>query len=353
MRSWSWLEAGRLARFVGRCAPDAILLVYLDAIYQYHPMITFSPTLAKRLMPTVPFVTRYESPLGGAGTSRRRVFARVGRRLATALAGHHGVTYTAGTLLRDSNSVIVLCEYHGDVLAADWPPVREKTVVIPPPPNVLVSPEAGGSARERGRARLGVGASDFVIAFFGYVYPKKGIETLLEAFRRILQHGRRARLVFIGGTLDVDREASERYWKEMQQLSRALEVAHRTIWTGAFRSDQEDGSLYLRAADACVLPLLNGVQLNNSSFSAMAAHGMPIVTTKGPTTDRAIVDGEHVLFFDPRDAGALADRLMLLMDNEPMRARLKAGIGRLADNWLSWDKGMDRTLATLSTSRVA
>jgi polysaccharide biosynthesis protein PslF len=344
MRRWSWLEAPRFARVVKHCAPQAVLLMYLDAIYDYHPMMTFSPTLVKRMLPGIPFVTRYESPLGGSSHKSRRL-ARLGRKLAAWAVGRRDVTYTAGTLLRDSDRVIVLCEHHRDVLARDWPQVRDKAVVIAPPPNVLVSPELGGTSRARGRARLCIAEDEFVIAFFGYVYPKKGIETLLTAFQRLLREGRNMRLVFIGGTLDVDSEASARYWDEMQQLCHALEVSRRTVWTGAFRSDQEDGSLYLRAADVCVLPLLNGVQLNNSSFSAMAAHGMPIVTTRGASTDHVIVEGENVLFFEPRNEGALADRLRELMDNAPLRDRLRTGIGRLAQEWLSWDKGIDRTLA--------
>jgi glycosyltransferase involved in cell wall biosynthesis len=351
MQTWSWFETPRFARFVRKCAPDAVLLVYLDAIYNYHPMMTFSATLIKRLIPRVPFVTRYESPLGGA-SPRTTLSARLGRKAVAAVLGGKDILYSDGTLLRDSDRVIVLCEGHRDVLAQEWPRIREKAVVIPPPPNIIVSPEAAEKARSRGRALLGVGTQEFVIAFFGYVYPKKGIETLLEAFRLLSHDGRKARLVFIGGTLDVDSDVSGRYWDEMQQLCRTLNIVDRTLWTGAFRSDREEGSLYLRAADVCVLPLLNGVQLNNSSFSAMAAHGMPIITTRGPATDEVFTDGENVLFFEARNAGALAERLKLLMDNAQARESLRSGVTRLARKWLSWDKGIERTLATLVPGRA-
>jgi glycosyltransferase involved in cell wall biosynthesis len=347
MRTWSWLETFRFARFVRQCAPDAVLLVYLDAIYNYHPMITFAPTLLRRLMPRVPFVTRYESPDGGA-SPKTCLSARLGRKVVAAALGGRHISYSAGTLLRDSDRVIVLCEGHHELLAQEWPQIRTKTVVIPPPPNIVVSAEGPANGRSRGRALLGVGPEEFVVAFFGYVYPKKGIETLLEAFRMLSDDGCKARLVFIGGTLDVDSDVSGRYWEEMQQLSRSLGIADRTLWTGAFRSDKEEGSLYLRAADVCVLPLLNGVQLNNSSFSAMAAHGMPIVTTQGPATDRAFVDGENVLFFEAKNAGALAERLKFLRDSAPARERLSGGVGMLARTWLSWDTAIERTLATLT-----
>jgi glycosyltransferase involved in cell wall biosynthesis len=347
MRTWSWLETFRFARFVRQCAPDAVLLVYLDAIYNYHPMITFSATLVRRLMPRAQFVTRYESPVGGADP-RTTLLARLGRKIVASVLGGKDINYNAGSLLRDSDHVIALCEGHRELLARESPQVRTKAVVIPPPPNIVVSSKTAQDARLRGRALLGVSGEEFVIAFFGYVYPKKGIETLLEAFRILSHDGRKARLVLIGGTLDVDSGVSGRYWDEMQQLCKALGIADRTLWTGAFRSDREEGSLYLRAADVCVLPLLNGVQLNNSSFSAMAAHGMPIITTRGPATDRVFADGENVLFFEARNAPALAERLKFLMDSAPARERLRAGVGALAREWLSWDTGIRRTLATLS-----
>jgi glycosyltransferase involved in cell wall biosynthesis len=107
----------------------------------------------------------------------------------------------------------------------------------------------------------------------------------------------------------------------------------------------------LRAADVCVLPLLKGVQLNNSSFSAMAAHGMPIVTTRGPMTDQAFVEGENVLFCEPTDAAAIADRIGALMDSEQLRERLRSGVTKLAQEWLSWETSIARTLAALQVRR--
>ena len=348
MKTWSWLEAPRFARFVKRCAPDAVLLMYIGVMYNYHPMITFAPTIVKRQFPGIPFVTRYESPYAGAAP-RTTLAARIGRKFVVTVLGETDVAYTSGTLLRDSDHVIVLCEGHRTALVEEWPKAREKAIVIPPSPNVLVCPETDGTNRQKGRARLGVAPDEFVIAFFGYVYPKKGIETLLEAFQIVRRDRSKARLVFIGGTMDLDAEDSASYWDKMQQLCRELGIADQTTWTGAFKSDGEEGSQYLRAADVCVLPLLKGVQLNNSSFSAMAAHGMPIVTTRGPATDQVFVDGENVLMCDPGNAVALADRIKALMDSEQLRERLRSGVSKLAQDWLSWDKGIARTLAVLGS----
>jgi glycosyltransferase involved in cell wall biosynthesis len=348
MRTWSWREVPRFAGFVKRCAPDAVLLMYLGGMYNYHPMMTFAPTIVKQRLPGVPFVTRYESPFAGAAQPSWSVGTRAVRKLAAKVAGDVDVAYDSGTLLRDSDHVIVLCEGHRTVVTEKWPKVADKTVVIPPAPNVRVSQKTEVSARWLGRTRLGVADDEFLVMFFGYVYPKKGIETLLEAFQILRRKWTNARLVFVGGTIDIDSDVSSRYWNEMQVLCRKLEVADRTIWTGAFNSDGEEASQYLRAADVCVLPLLKGVQLNNSSFSAMAAHGVPIVTTRGPMTDGAFLDGENVLFCEPRDAVGLAKAIGMVFDSEELRNRLREGVTRLAREWLSWDETIVRTTALLT-----
>jgi glycosyltransferase involved in cell wall biosynthesis len=316
-------------------------------MYNYHPMMTFAPTIARRQVTGVCFVTRYESPFAGA-TPGFTLGARLVRKLVVTLFRKPDVVYESGTLLRDSDHLIALCEEHRTVLADKWPGAREKIVIIPPPPSVVVLPGADGSVRRRGRAKLGVSNDEFLVAFFGYVYPKKGIEDLIKAFKVVQSERTNARLVFIGGTIDIDAEVSKRYWEAMQSLCKDAGVADRTIWTGAFAAGGEDASLYLQAADICVLPLLKGVQLNNSSFSAMAAHGKPIVTTRGLMTDEAFIDGENVLLCEPQDTGALAKRILVLMDSEELRNHLSAGVTKLAQDCLSWDVAVERTLSLLT-----
>jgi len=350
MPGWGWSGAPRFARFLKACRPDAILLMFLGGMYDYHPMMTFAATIAHRVLPGVPFVTRYESPFAGAAP-KSTLGGRIGRKAVTTFVKGEGVTYTSGSLLRDSNRVIVLCEGHKRVLEGEWAGSSDKIIVVPPPPNIVVCPDTNGVARRKGRERLGIGVNELVIAFFGYVYPKKGIEVLLEAFQSVGRSHADARLVFIGGTIDLDAEVSARYWDQMQELTKRLGIADRTKWTGAFDSSGSEGSEYLRAADICVLPLLKGVQLNNSSFSAMAAHGVPIITTRGDMTDAAFVDGENVVLAEPGNATALADSIVKLMNDEALRARLRTGIARLASEWLSWDRGLDRTLAAFEPPR--
>jgi glycosyltransferase involved in cell wall biosynthesis len=347
VQNWDWPELFRIRAFIKSCAPDAVFLMYIGLMYNFHPMVTFLPTLSKRLFPHMPFVTRYESAFVGADPSKTGVASRAIRKLMVRWAGTRDVAYSSGTLLRDSDAVIALCERHRAMLVHEWRPVIDKVKLIPPPPNLHIASNALGTARTRGREGLGLKSDDFVITFFGYLYPIKGIDTLLRAFAEISAQRPNAKLLFIGGKVGLAVEGGASYFDEMQALAKQLHIDQRTIWTGSFKSEEEDASLYLHASDVCVLPFLEGVQLNNSSFASMVAHGLPILVTSGPMMDKAFIHGENVLTFAPKDSQSLTSLLLNVMDHSDLRERLRVGALKLADEWFSWDSAIEKTLAAL------
>ncbi len=347
MPSWGWGDLLRVRSFLKNCAPDAVFLMYIGLMYKFHPMVTFLPTLSKKLFPKMPFVTRYESAFVGADPSKTGILSRLVRKLIVRWAGTSDVAYSSGTLLRDSDTVIALCERHRAMLVKEWAPVQDKVALIPPPPNLFIASNVSGLARERGRMRLGAAPGEFIVTFFGYLYPIKGIETLLQAFAIVAAQRPEARLLFIGGKVGLDVEGGASYFDKMQDLAKELRVDARTTWTGAFKSEEEDASLLLHASDVCVLPFLEGVQLNNSSFASMVAHGLPIIVTRGPQMDEAIVAGENVLACEPKDYQEIARLILQLMDHADLRARLRGGALKLAAEWFSWDTATEKTLTAL------
>ncbi|MBA5868796.1 MAG: glycosyltransferase [Nitrospira sp. CR2.1] len=347
MPGWGWGDLLRVRSFLKNCAPDAVFLMYIGLMYKFHPMVTFLPTLSKKLFPKMPFVTRYESAFVGADPSKTGILSRLVRKLIVRWAGTSDVAYSSGTLLRDSDTVIALCERHRAMLVKEWAPVQDKVALIPPPPNLFIASNVSGLARERGRMRLGAAPGEFIVTFFGYLYPIKGIETLLQAFAIVAAQRPEARLLFIGGKVGLDVEGGASYFDKMQDLAKELRVDARTTWTGAFKSEEEDASLLLHASDVCVLPFLEGVQLNNSSFASMVAHGLPIIVTRGPQMDEAIVAGENVLACEPKDYQEIARLILQLMDHADLRARLRGGALKLAAEWFSWDTATEKTLTAL------
>jgi glycosyltransferase involved in cell wall biosynthesis len=347
MRKWSWMDLLRLAKFLKHCRPDGILLQYIGWIYDYHPMITFAPTLTKVLQPSTQFVTQFANAQGSE-PERFSLFSRLTRKGIARWAGASNVDYSFGTLLRDSDRLIIYSDIHRAQLAERFSVVNNKSVLIPPPPIMLMSPEDHGAIRERGRKKLGVQTDEFLLAYFGYVYPQKGVETLLRAFSIVARKKRRARLLILGGFIAREFPGHRRYREEILALPKQLGIEHRVIWFGGYAWDSDEASVCLRAADAGVIPMDYGVQLNNSAFAAVVAHGLPVITTRGPVLEEPFVHEKNVLLCSPRDPEAMAEAIERLMESPELARRLKAGATEFAENWFSWEKAVARTVGTLS-----
>jgi len=349
MRNWSWLELPVLAMFLKRCRSDGIMLKYTEHLYNGHPMITFAPTLSKALLPHTPFVTQFGIP-DGSVPHEKSLLVRGVRKAVVRIVGEENVGWGLGTLLRDSDHIIVLAELHREELIGHFVGVERKSTLIPPPPIMYISTERNGASRRRGRELLRLGSEDFILAYFGYMYPSKGVETLLRAFQLARRNRSNLRLILIGG-LTIEKRPSP-YSREMFELSQQLGIETDVIWTGEYRSDSDEASLYLRASDACVLPFDQGIALHRSSFAGAAAHGLPIITTKGKSLESPFVDGKNVLLCEPKDPEGLAAAIESVIRFPELRQRLSEGAIELVEEWFSWEKAVDRTLEVFKLNGV-
>jgi glycosyltransferase involved in cell wall biosynthesis len=345
MRSWSWMDLPRLLSVVRRCRPDVVNLHFTGGIYDDEPMVTFVPTILKKLIPKLRVVTQIEYP-EAARVDRRGLPTRVIRKIAAFCAGPEGVDYGYGTILRDSDRIIVLSDLHRRMLSDHFSRVDEKCVLIPPPPIMRMCAEVNGKARSRGRSELRVTAKDFVLAYYGYLYPGKGVETLLEAFRLLCRRNDAVHLVMVGGSNEVVLGKLKRpdYAHELRDIAERLDIANKVTWTGYYPTESEQASVYLKSADACVLPFDDGVMLNRSSLAAVAAHGLPIIATRGDVLEPVFRDSENLLLCPPKDPEAIAKAIELLMHNPGVRNRLSEGALAMAAEWFSWEKAVERTL---------
>jgi glycosyltransferase involved in cell wall biosynthesis len=347
MRKWSWPELPKLVRFIRRCSPDAVLLVYIGWIYNDHPMVTFLPTVAKALLPRVPFVTLFEDRYG-AHPEHKSIAARAVRKVVTGWAGQHDVDYEFGTLLRDSNRLIVVSERSRAVLAERFPGVNSKSVLIPCPAIMPISSEDDGKTRRQKRTSLELKDDEFLIAYFGYIYPGKGVESLLKAFQIVNGQRRPVRLILIGGVLK-----RPSYYQKIQAMPKELGVENKVILTGEYTWDSEEASRCLRAADICVLPFDRGVCVHHSSLAGACAHGLPIITTQGIDMEPLFKHMSNVFLCPPQNPEALAQAMETLMANPELRQRLSMGADELAQEWFSWEKAVERTVETLRVGGAA
>jgi glycosyltransferase involved in cell wall biosynthesis len=135
----------------------------------------------------------------------------------------------------------------------------------------------------------------------------------------------------------------------MLRCPEQLGIGTKVIWLNGYDSDSDEGSLYLHAADACVLPFDQGVTLNRSSFAAAAAHGLPIISTQGEKLESAFKDQQNVSLVRPGDAQALARAIQSLIRDPALQRQLRKGAAQLADEWFSWERAVERTIQTFRT----
>jgi len=350
LRDWSWRDLPRLRSLLRRYVPDVVLLSYLAWAYKYHPMTTFVPSVVKRILPGSRVVTLFEAAEGSA-PSLLPIVSRACRKAMSLWAGTKGADFNFGTLFRDSDGFIFVSErirqavrerirpsiYLVDQSAA----LFTKGVIIPSPPIMRICPEGDSEAKTARRARLAVGPKEFVLAYFGYIYAGKGVETLLQAFSILCHRRSDVRLVMIGGDLP-DRPYSD----QMKQLARELKVEAKVSWSGAYDWDSDEASGWLRAADIGVLPFDDGICLHNSSLAGIATHGLPIITTRGETLEPAFVDRDSVYLCPPKNPDRLASAIDTVLDDASLRETLHAGARRLAQDWFCWDRATDRLIET-------
>ena len=351
MRSWSWLALPRFVSFLKRCTADGVLLIFLGEMYKDHPMITFAPSIAKTICPSAQFVTQFEHLGLGMRPWQWRIWTRFFRKVFADWVASSGTDYAYGSLLHDSDRVIVLSDTHKAALANHNAELHKKCVLIPPPPTITICQGDDEFLKARGREALGMKEQDFLILYYGYIYPTKGVETLFHAFQAVASRHSQARLIIVGGVLehrggDEFSGGSRSYTEEIHNLPNALGIADKVTFTGPCPPESAQGSLYLRASDLCVLPFDGGIHLNNSSFAVAAAHGLPVVTTRGLALEAPFLHEENVFLCPPKDADALANAIQTLMIGDELRFRLRTGIQALAREWFSWERAADRIIET-------
>jgi len=171
------------------------------------------------------------------------------------------------------------------------------------------------------------GAEGPVILSFGLLRPYKGIENLLEAFRRV----EGAELWIVGNPrMDV---------APLRELAAAAGGRVRTVTR--FVDEAEIPAIF-RRADLVVLPYLDAE--HSGVLYTGLAFGRPLVLSAVGGFPEVAATGAAQLV-PPGDTAALAATLAELVKDVAARAELAAAATRAAAGPFSWDEAARRTLA--------
>jgi len=204
--------------------------------------------------------------------------------------------------------VIVSNSDHGADYLVPHGAVRERIRVIPN--GVDLAPAR--ASRPEWRRRLGAPNGAVVVTSVAHFYPRKDHETLLEAWRRVLEraNGTRDRLILVlAGRPEGRREL-------LEGLACDLGVDDRVHFAG----DVDDVAGLLAASDVGVLS--SPTEGCSNAVLEKLAPGLPVVATDIPGIREALGSEDPWLLPPPRDADALATALARVCADPALRARV-------------------------------
>lgn len=160
-----------------------------------------------------------------------------------------------------------------------------------------------------------------VILFGGRLTRMKGDHQLLEALRHVRQAVPEVALLVLA--------RSDAY---SQRLLAEFPDLQDVIVPGGWLEDAELATAY-RLADTVVTPSVCFDSFPTMNLEAMAAGAPPVTTCFGGAKE-LVLDGETGYVVNPYNIPALADRLIRLLSDEPLRQRFaEAGRHRIAEHF--------------------
>jgi glycosyltransferase involved in cell wall biosynthesis len=310
--SWSWGCWRQVLATAQELALDALDLQFQTTAYGMQPAIHFAPPPAQRPPLVVTFhdlKVPYLFPK--AGPLRWQIVRLLARR---------------------ADGVIVTNQEDYARLAAEIPAAR--LALIPIGSNIFRAPPPDYD-RDAERARWGVGPTELLLGYFGFLNESKGGEELIQALALLVEEGVPAHLLMVGGRVGSSDPTNQAYAAQVDALIARLGLQERVHWTGY--ATPEAVSAGLLAADICVLPYRDGVSFRRGTLHACLTHGRAIITTRPPLDLPQVQDGQNMLLVPPRDAAALAAAAARLWRDGALRARLEEGATALAAEF-TWER---------------
>lgn len=317
LTGWRYGSWPAVQRVSAQVQPDVLLIQYQSAAYGLHPAINLLPDYlrwrggARRPLVATTFhdlLFPYIFPK--AGRLRMAVVRRLARRSDIAIA----------------TNVEDLDRLHGwglalaDVTLGTAP--RPGACFIPIGSNIAPRPPAGYDRRAV-RSQWGLGDDDWLLCYFGFLHASKGGEVLVRALASLVEQGRPAHLLMVGGQVGSSDPTIAAYLAAIRQLISDLGLEARVHWTGFVAPDAV--TAYLLAADVAALPYLDGAGRSRGSLMAVLAHGLPTVTTQPQRALPYFEDGGNVVYVAAGDVAAVVDAVVRVQCDPVLRQRLQAG----------------------------
>jgi len=182
----------------------------------------------------------------------------------------------------------------------------------------------------------------FRLIYVGLILPKRGIDVLLEAMRRLRERGATDVYLFLVGP-----PTSPVYVEQIREFIRAHGLTRQVRWLDAV--PYHELKHYLAAADVGLAPGLVTLQYRNPGISTKLFEymlcGLPVVSADYPHRRVYIEEGNCGLVVPPEDPEAYAEAILWLRDHpDEARAMGERGRAMVLDHY-QWEQEQARLLA--------
>ena len=181
----------------------------------------------------------------------------------------------------------------------------QKTRVVNAPVDWVAVSEADLQAfREKFHIRPG----ERIIGMVGRLAAEKGAEYLIQAMPRVIQRYPDARVLYVGPYQNVLGE--EAYARRLAPMVASLG----NHWTFLGVLSNQDLAAFYHACDLTVLPSVNSTDAFGMVQIESILAGTPVVASDLPGIRQPVLTTGLGKIVPPRDAGALADAILALLD---------------------------------------
>jgi len=202
---------------------------------------------------------------------------------------------------------------------------KKDIIVIP---NGIDLEKFKGFSKQAVRDKFKIHFNKKVILFVGNLRSVKGIDYLIGAMNSIKEKVPEAVLLLVG-----DGEQK----KELEEMVKHLNLEENIIFSGKVLNKYIPE--YMSASDIFVLPSLSeGFPM--VILEAMAS-GLPIVATKVGGIPEVVKDGENGLLVEPKNSKQIAEKVLLLLENNELREKISNNNIEKAKEY-SWRNTIDK-----------
>lgn len=302
---------------------EVIPAVKPDILHAHSPVLTAWPTLRAGRELGIPVVYEvrafWEDAAADHGTSSE---GSLRYRLTRAME-----TYA----FKHADAVTTICEgLRSDIVARGIP--SSKVTVIPNAVDIEKF-SAGGTADDVLKAQLNL-TDARILGFIGSFYAYEGLDLLLSALPRILNHAPDVRVLLVGGGPQE---------KALKQLSLELGIADKVVFSG--RVPHLDVNRYYDLVDVLVYPR-HSIRLTElvtplKPLEAMAQGRLFAASDVGGHKE-LIRDGETGVLFKAGDPQSLADKVLGLLQSTDRWPALKQASRQFVETERNWKASVAR-----------